>query len=122
MKNAADNPDSVRNSVVILRCNDIELSAADRTELHRSEVAFGHVFQMIHRIEWRISGRERGADAHCRIRARTGEFAADGSGGNARAALQEVTQKILKQKRRAKETAVSRRRVPKARVRTLKAV
>jgi len=57
LKNAADNPDSVRNSVVILRCNDIELSATDRKELHRSEVAFGHVFQMIHRVEWRISGR-----------------------------------------------------------------
>ena len=50
MKDLAYSPKSVRNSVVILRCRDIELTASDRTELHKSEVALGHVFQMIHRI------------------------------------------------------------------------
>lgn len=117
MKNPTDSPDSVRHSVVILRCRDIALTASDRTELHKSEVALGHVFQMIHRIEWRIVGRERGAEAHCRLHARTGEFVADGSGANARAAVKDVTDKILRQKRRAKETAVSRRRAPKRTVR-----
>ncbi len=113
MKDLTDRPDSVRNSVVILRCRDIELTPSDRTELHKSEVALGHVFKTIHRIEWKIIGRRQTVEAKCRINARSGQFGADGAGDNARAAMQDATQKVLKQKRRAKETAVSRRRVTK---------
>ena len=115
MKDLTHNPDSVRNSVVILRCRDIQLTTSDRTELHKSEVALGYVFQMIHRIEWKIVARPLAVEAKCRIRARSGDFAADGTGRNARGAMQDATQKILRQKRRAKETSVSRRRVPKTR-------
>ena len=110
MKNLKTDPESVSDSVVILRCRDLRLSGVDRQELHRSEVAFGHVFQKIHRIEWHLSGLIGGVEATCRIRSRTGEFAAEGGGVNTRAALQVVTDRILKQKRRAKETSVSRRR------------
>jgi hypothetical protein len=115
MKDTSRSPNSVRNSVVILRCRDIELTASDRTELHKSEVALGHVFQMIHRIEWKIVGRPLAVEAQCRIRARSGEFFADGVGANARGAVQDATQKVLRQKRRAKETSVSRRHEPRAR-------
>jgi hypothetical protein len=113
VKDITDRPNSVRDTVVILRCRDIVLTASDRTELHKSEVALGHVFKTIHRIEWTIIGTSQGAEAQCRIHARSGEFAADGAGLNARSAMQDTTGKILKQKRRAKETAVSRRRVTK---------
>ncbi|MBK5254405.1 MAG: hypothetical protein JJE39_00075 [Vicinamibacteria bacterium] len=112
MKNLTDRPDSVRNSVVILRSRDIDLTASDRAELHKSEMALGHVFQRIHRIEWKIVSKPQEVEARCRIHARSGEFAADGTANNARGAVQEATQKILKQKRRAKETSISRRRAP----------
>lgn len=115
MKNPAKVPDSMRNSVVILRCRDIELTASDRTELHKSEVALGHVFRLIHRIEWKLLGRAQTVEARCHLRSRSGEFAAEGTGGNARGAIQDATQKILKQKRRSKETSVSRRRNPSSR-------
>ena len=96
--------------MVILRCRGVELDAADRQELHRSEMAFGHVFQRIHRIEWKFIGRPRDIELRCDIQALSGEFAAATIEANARAALQAVTQKILKQKRRAKTISVTRRR------------
>lgn len=110
MKNLETDPESVSDSVVILRCRDLKLSGVDRTELHRSEVALGHVFQKIHRIEWHLTGTLDAVEATCRIRSRTGEFAAEGKGINTRAAVQVVTDRILKQKRRAKETSVTKRR------------
>jgi ribosome-associated translation inhibitor RaiA len=114
VKNLDDKPESVRNSVVILRCRDIDLTASDRTELHKSEVALGRVFRLIHRIEWKVTGRARSVEARCQIHARSGEFAADGEGTNARGAVQDATQRILKQKVRAKETLVTRRRTPES--------
>ena len=110
MKNPAAVPESIQNSVVILRCRGIELDAADRQELHRSEMAFGHVFQKIHRIEWRLVGRPREVELQCAIRAMSGAFAAAATEATPRAALQAVTEKILKQKRRAKTISVTRRR------------
>jgi hypothetical protein len=96
--------------VVILRCRGLELDAGDRQELHRSELALGHVFQRIHRIEWKFIGRVREVELRCAIRALSGEFAAAAVETNARAALQVVTQRILKQKRRAKTISVTHRR------------
>lgn len=110
MKNPSAVPESIQNSVVILRCRGVELDAADRQELHRSEMALGHVFQRIHRIEWKFIGRPRDVELRCNIQALSGEFAAAAIEGSSRAALQSVTQKILKQKRRAKTISVTRRR------------
>lgn len=110
MKNPAAVPESLQNSVVILRCRGVELDAADRQELHRSEVAFGHVFRRIHRIEWKFIGRPREVELRCEIQALSGEFTAVAIEANGRATLQSVTQKILKQKRRAKTISVTRRR------------
>lgn len=110
MKDLSAVPASIQNSVVILRCRGLELNADDRQELHRSEVAFGHVFQRIHRIEWKIAGRASDVELRCDIRAQSGEFSATAAAANARAALQSLTQKILKQKRRAKTTSVTKRR------------
>ena len=110
MKNLAAVPESILNTVVILRCRGVELDAADRRELHRSEVALGHVFRRIHRIEWRFLGRPRDVELRCEIRALSGEFVGAAIAVGAREALQAVTQKILKQKRRAKTISVTRRR------------
>lgn len=115
MKNPSAVPESIRNSVVILRCRGVELEGADRQELHRSEMAFGHVFKRIHRIEWKFIGRSREVELRCEIQALSGEFAAAALEANARAALQSVTQKILKQKRRAKTISMTRRRAAPAR-------
>ncbi len=115
MKNPAAVPESIQNSVVILRCRGVELDAADRQELHRSEVAFGHVFRRIHRIEWKFIGRPREVELRCEIQALSGEFTAVAIEANGRAALQSVTQKILKQKRRSKTISVTRRRAVPAR-------
>lgn len=112
MKNLPAVPGSIRNSVVILRRRDVELDAADRRELHRNEVAFGGVFKLIHRIEWRFVGRPGEVELRCDLQALSGRFAATAVERNARAALQTVAQRILKQKRRAKTIAVSRRRAP----------
>ncbi len=118
MKNSAVSPESVRDSVVIVRYRDLEAAPTDRKELHRSDVSIGHVFQKVHRIEWHLTGRGDTVEAKCRIRSRTGEFGAEGSGANTRAAILVATERILKQKRRAKETAVSKRRVSPNRSRT----
>lgn len=120
MKNPSAVPESIQNSVVILRCRGFELDAADRQELHRSEVGFGHVFRRIHRIEWKFIGRPREVELRCEIQALSGEFTAAAVEANGRAALQSVTQKILKQKRRAKTISVTRRRaLPARRARTI---
>ena len=115
MKNPSTVPESIQNSVFILRCRGVELGAADRQELHRSEMALGHVFQRIHRIEWKFIGRPRDVELRCEIRALSGEFAAAAVEASARAALLAVTQKILKQKRRAKTISMTRRRAVPAR-------
>jgi ribosome-associated translation inhibitor RaiA len=114
MKNISAVPASIRDSVVILRCRGLELSQADRTELQRSEAALGRVFQRIHRIEWIFTGRPQTVELRCSIRALSGEFSASAVEGNARGSLQAVTQKILKQKRRAKTISVTRRRTGSA--------
>ena len=114
MKNPSVVPESIQNSVVILRCRGVELTAADRQELHRSEMAFGHVFHRIHRIEWKFIGRPREVELRCEIQALSGKFTAVAIEENGRAALQSVTQKILKQKRRAKTISVTRRRAAPA--------
>ena len=115
MKSPAAVPESIQNSVVILRCRGLELDATDRQELHRSELAFGHVFKRIHRIEWKFIARPREVELRCEIQALSGEFVAEALEANARAALQAVTERILKQKRRAKTISVTRRRVVPAR-------
>lgn len=115
MKSPSALPESIQNSVIILRCRGVELDATDRRELHRSEIAFGHVFRRIHRIEWRFIGRPRAVELRCEIQALSGEFTAAGVEDNVRAALQSVTQKILKQKRRAKTIGVTKRRAIPAR-------
>lgn len=114
MKSLSDTPSSIQNTVVILRCRGLELDSKDRQELHRSEVAFGHVFHRIHRIEWKLIANPDSVELRCEIRAASGNFSATAFGANARAVLQSVTEKILKQKRRAKTTAVTRRRAAPA--------
>ena len=89
---------------------DIELTAADRRELHRSEMAFGRVFARIHRVEWKATGRAREVELHCEVRALGGVFVAAAKGRTVRGALQALAEKILKQKRRDKIIAVTRRR------------
>ena len=111
MKNPTVDPVSIRESVIIVRTRGIELTASERGELHRAEVALGRVFRRIHRIEWKVAALPQGFEVRCEIRALSGVFAASASEDSARTSIQAVTQQILKQKRRAKETGISRRRV-----------
>ncbi len=111
MKNPTVDPVSIRESVIIVRTRGIELTASERAELHRAETALGGVFRRIHRIEWKVAALPQGFEVRCEIRALSGVFAASAREDGARTSIQAVTQQILKQKRRAKETGISRRRV-----------
>ncbi|MEO8501814.1 MAG: hypothetical protein ABI565_12925 [Vicinamibacteria bacterium] len=118
MKNPSVAPLSIRGSVIIVRARDIELDAEERAELHRAEVALGHVFRRIHRIEWKVVALPLLVEVRCEIRSLSGVFAAGAKEATTRAAIQAVTQQVLKQKRRDKETRVSRRRVTPKRPRS----
>lgn len=111
MKNPGVDPVSIRESVIIVRTRGIELTASERAELHRSEMALGRVFKRIHRIEWKAAALPQGFETRCEIRALSGVFAASAVQDTVRTSIQAVTQQILKQKRRAKETGITRRRV-----------
>ncbi|MEO8362290.1 MAG: hypothetical protein ABI672_19850 [Vicinamibacteria bacterium] len=71
----------------------------------------GRVFQLIHRIEWKIEALERGTSVRCEIRAKSGVFSATSTATGTLPAIHGVVEQILKQKRRAKEIKVTRRRV-----------
>ncbi len=104
---AAGGSDPLTITIVI---RDLPARARLRSLIQALSEDLAGYFRSLRQVEWDLEAEDRGVVARCRVRAQSGLYRAHARAEHAGQALDEVFEKIVKQRRRKKRLRLSKRR------------